>query len=193
MKIRHICLFICVLMLVSCNEESEKRELLRLKSQEKTEAVFKIINDNWNLHQPTHSSQVSLMLVDWKEWRDFTTALKQKPKSTIGAFRKQSKLLADLSMKMNYNMPEMYNNSQFKSRISVLTTQLQSLDLYLNLQDIPTNKVLEIIKDVNSGMISLQNQMEQMLVKASIPKEEGESEMIKLLDTTRAIKMNSIK
>jgi hypothetical protein len=61
------------------------------------------------------------------------------------------------------------------------------LDLYLHLDNIPDQKVLVFIAEINTELASLQNQMDKIVQKSKIPIEEGESDLIKMLDTTRAI------
>ncbi|MBC7438966.1 MAG: hypothetical protein H7250_03140, partial [Flavobacterium sp.] len=74
-----------------------------------------------------------------------------------------------------------------KSRISVLTTQIKMLELYMNLQQIPFEKVKLLVPEINLGIGSLNAQFEEITRKQQIPLEKGESDMIRMLDTTRAI------
>ena len=85
------------------------------------------------------------------------------------------------------NIPEKFDNPQIKSRISIIITQLHALDLYINLDKIPADKVIGIIPNVNKGLQSLEAQFDEILRKEKIPMEQGEADMIKMLDTTRAI------
>jgi hypothetical protein len=62
------------------------------------------------------------------------------------------------------------------------------LELYIQQDNIPGKKVTAMIPEINIQLASLQNQMDQMDQKSKIPLEEGESELLKMLDTTRAIK-----
>jgi hypothetical protein len=61
------------------------------------------------------------------------------------------------------------------------------LNLYINLHQIPDQKVIRLIQDINQEINSLYYQMEEIVRKGNIPAEEGESDMIRMLDTTRAI------
>jgi hypothetical protein len=47
--------------------------------------------------------------------------------------------------------------------------------------------VVGIIPNINKGMQSLEAQFQEILRKEKIPLEQGESDMIKMLDTSRAI------
>jgi hypothetical protein len=59
--------------------------------------------------------------------------------------------------------------------------------LFLNLDAIPEKKVVALIQDVNKEYVSLYQQFDEIVRKSEIPKEEGESDMIRMLDPTRAI------
>lgn len=47
--------------------------------------------------------------------------------------------------------------------------------------------MIGIIPNVNKGLQSLEAQFDEILRKEKIPMEQGEADMIKMLDTTRAI------
>jgi hypothetical protein len=47
--------------------------------------------------------------------------------------------------------------------------------------------VIAIIPNINKGLESLQAQFQEILRKEKIPMEQGEADMIRMLDTTRAI------
>jgi hypothetical protein len=55
------------------------------------------------------------------------------------------------------------------------------------LDNIPDKKVVQLISEINIELVSLQRQMDKMVEKSKIPAEIGEAEMLKMLDTTRAI------
>ena len=90
-------------------------------------------------------------------------------------------------MELNTNIPYTFNKPEIKSRISVLTTKINSINLFINLDDIPAQKVVTLVSEVNEELVSLTQQMEEIIRKSAIPIEEGESDMIRMLDTTRAI------
>lgn len=188
MKIKlYFVILLLVIIGVSCQDDNAKREAARLKNLEKTEKTFETINKNWNFVDRQMNSETQTWVSNWSEWRSFLSELKQKPKSSIGAFKKKAK---DLSVKvraLNNNIPVKFNNPQVKSRIAILTTQIHSLDLYINLDNIPKEKVVALIPEINTALASLQLQFEEIVRRDKIPMEQGESDMIKMLDTTRAI------
>mgnify|MGYP001491004032 FL=1 len=71
--------------------------------------------------------------------------------------------------------------------ISVSFCKINSLNLYINLDEIPDDKVVALVIEINIELISLQKQLDEIVRKSTIPREEGESDLIQMLDTSRAI------
>ncbi|WP_431243670.1 hypothetical protein ACQ9BO_03650 [Flavobacterium sp. P21] len=88
---------------------------------------------------------------------------------------------------MNNNIPAELNQPAIKSRISILITKVKMMDLFINLSTIPDDKVTFLIGEINKEIISLERQMDKIVEKAKIPKEQGEEDFLRMLDTTRAI------
>ncbi|MFT3794643.1 hypothetical protein [Flavobacterium sp.] len=186
MKTRIFCLFFSLMLLFSCRDEDAQRQAA-LKDAQKKEQIFTNINNGWNFTPPSLNPQTQGMLNNWSELRLFLQALTQKPKSSIGAFQKKSKELSTKAKDLNNNIPQAFNKPEVKSRISVLTTKINSINLYINLQEIPDQKVVGLVRDVNEELLALYRQMDEIVRKSNIPKEEGESDMLRMLDTARAI------
>ena len=178
--------FISLLLLVSCRNEEEQR-LATLKDAKKKEQIFKNIDKGWHFTTPTLNPKTQAMVSGWGELRQFTTELSQKPKSSIGAFQKKAKELSKKALDLNNHIPQKFNKPEVKSRISVLVTKVNSVNLFINLQDIPDEKVVAIISDINVELASLYGQLDEIVRKSDIPKEQGEADMIRMLDTARAI------
>lgn len=171
----------------SCQDENQKRHAATSKEAQKKALVYKTIESNWNF-EANYANAASRGLANlWPEWRVFINDLNEKPKSTLGAFQQKSKKLSENVAKLSTTIPAAYNKPEIKSRISVLKTKINSLDLYINLDEIPTNKIILIIKEINIELASLQAQFDEIVRKTTIPKEEGELDMIRMLDTARAI------
>ena len=187
MKFKFTTLLLSLIVLFSCQDEDVIREKERLKTIEKSEAIFAQIDKAWNFNTASSTTEVQSILKNWNQWNDFSREIEQKPKSSINAFRKKAIALSKKAEDLNKNIPEKFNNPQVKSRISIIVTQLHQLDLYINLDKIPAEKVIAIIPNVNNGLQSLEAQFQEILRKEKIPMEQGEADMIKMLDTTRAI------
>jgi hypothetical protein len=55
------------------------------------------------------------------------------------------------------------------------------------LDNIPDKKVTLLVSEINLELVSLQRQMDKIVEKSKIPVEEGESDLLKMMDTARAI------
>ena len=187
MKFKLAYFFSLVFLLNSCKNDTEKRLAETEKYAKKKDLIFENINKAWVFNaKPINETSKSTTL-DWNDWRLFLAELDQKPKKTIGAFQKKSAELSKKVMALNNFIPTEFNKPQIKARIAILITKIRMLDLYIHLKDIPDQKVIALIPEINTELASLQNQMDKIVIKSKIPLEEGESELLKMLDTTRAI------
>lgn len=195
MKIKIVALVFLIITSVSCKDDETQRDAENLKDIKKRELVFDVVNKCWVFNIPVLQPQAQAVVGNWTEWRMFLSELKQKPKSSIGAFQQKAKTLSKKVFDLNNSIPIKFTNRAVRSRIAVLTTQIHSLDLYVNLHDIPSQKVVALIPEINLALASLEAQFEEIVRKEQIPVEQGESDMIRMLDTSRAIpssKNNSI-
>lgn len=187
MKFKYIYVFLLIFGMFSCKNDNEKRQVESIKDIKKKELIFSIIEKAWVFNaKPINETSRSSALA-WVDWRSFLSELDQKPKKTIGAFQKKSAELSKKAMALNNQIPVEFNKPQIKARIAILITKVRMLDLYIHLKDIPEQKVIALIPEINIQLIALQNQMDKIVQKSKIPLEEGESDLIKMMDSARAI------
>jgi hypothetical protein len=187
MKLKCIYLFSLIFVLNSCKDDTEKRLVETEKDSKKKELIFSIIEKAWVFNaKPINETSRSTAL-GWNEWRIFLAELEQKPKKTIGAFQKKSTEISKNVLALNDNIPLEFAKPQIKARIAILITKVRMLDLYIHLTDIPEQKVIALIPEINVQLVALQNQMDKIVQKSKIPLEEGESDLIKMMDSARAI------
>ena len=183
-------IYFSVLLLVvlsSCQEDPKVRALEQAKETQKREALFTNINNGWNFNsQPVNGTSQELT-TNWAEWRVFLNELGQKPKSSIGAFQQKAKTLSKRAMELNNNVPIKYNLPEIKSRIAVITTKVNAINLYIHLNQIPDKKIVQIVQEINHEVASMQWQLDEIKRKGEIKIEDGESDMRRMLDTARAI------
>jgi hypothetical protein len=187
MKFKYIYVFLLIFALSSCKNENEKRKAEAIKDIKKKELIFSNIEKGWVFNAKPINETSRTNMLSWSEWRSFLAELEQKPKKTIGAFQKKSTELSKKVMALNDFIPIEFNKPQIKARIAVLITKVRMLDLYIHLKDIPDQKVIALIPEISTESMSLQNQMDKIVQKSKIPLEDGESELLKMLDTARAI------
>ena len=174
-------------ILASCQNNDQNRATENKKELEKRELKFKNIEKAWVFYDSPLTEASENSTASWNEWRLFLEELAQKPKKTIGAFQQKSKAITKKALALNDNIPSDYSIPSIKSRISALIAKVQMLDLYINLDVVPDKKVTKLVAEINLELVSLQRQMEKTVDKKKIPVEEGESDLIKMMDATRAI------
>lgn len=183
-----ISLFLLLIFLLnSCQNENEKRLAENKKEAKKKEVIFNNINKSWSFIDEPINEVSEKNANDWKEWGEFLKELGGKPRKTIGAFQKKSSAIAKKAMALNNNIPAQFDQPQIKSRISILITKVKMMDLFIHLDKIPDEKVTFLIGEINKELVSLERQMDNIVVKSKIPKEQGEEDFLRMLDTTRAI------
>lgn len=187
MKYKLVYFLFLVFVIYSCKNDNQKRLAENEKEAQKREVIFSNINKGWVFNANPINATSQAKTSTWSEWRLFMAELDQKPKKTIGAFQKKSKELSKKAMALNDNIPIEFSKPQIKSRIATLITKVRLLDLFIHLDNIPDKKVLLLVSDINTELVSLQNQMNKIVQKSQIPIEEGESDLMKMMDTTRAI------
>ena len=187
MKISVFVVLLFAFVSQSCQDVNENRLAEQKKEAQKKEVVFDKISQAWVFDVYYLEPQTQNKINNWMEWRTFVTEINQKPKSTIGAFQKKASILSKRVDELSGSIPAEFNKAQVRSRIMVLTTKVKMLDLYIHLNQIPPEKVIEFIAEINKEIISFQDQLEEIVIRSQIPKEIGEPDFIKMKDTSRAI------
>ncbi len=187
MRYFNLLLVVLLCFVSSCKNDNEQRLLAQQKEQQKNEQIFNAINAAWQFNNLTLNPKAAATLQSWVAWQQFVNELHKKPKSSIGAFQMKSRELSKKAAAFTDAIPPFYDKPEIKTRLIVLQTKVQALDLFIHLSQIPEKKVITTIQDINIEIIALQNQFNELIKKSEIPKEEGEADMIRMLDASRAI------
>ena len=187
MKFKIYSILVFFVLLASCKDDNQKRDAENEKDLKKKEVIFSNINKGWVFYDTPINETSEASMATWSQLRLFIAELAQKPKKTIGAFQQKSTAISKKAMALTENIPLQFAVPQVKSRISVLITKVRMLDLYIHLDRIPDDKVVFSITEINKELASLQRQMDQIVEKSKIPVEQGESELSKMMDMSRAI------
>lgn len=187
MKIHFPSIFILFFIFISCHNSDDKHLIEIQKDAKKKELIFANINKSWVFNASPSNETSKGLTSQWTEWRIFLDELSKKPKSTIGAFQQKSKNLSKKAFDLKQNIPQQFNNQAVNSRITVLITKINMLELFINLTQIPDSKVASLITEINTEVASLQLQMNEISVKSKIQTEDGEEDLIRMMDTTRAV------
>lgn len=175
---------------VSCKDDNNQRQAEMIKEQKKNEEVFQVISKAWVFNFPVLTPGAQREVNGWEDYRIFLMELKQKPKSSIGAFQQKAASLSKKVDELNKRIPQKLQKTSVKSRISVLVTEIKSLDMYIHLSNIPQQRIIELISEINYAIVSLQGEFEEIVRKSQIPMEQGESDLKMMQDTSRAIPSN---
>ena len=194
MNMKYLVVIFCSLFLLmtSCKDDSQQRDAENKKATQKKEVIYKNISKSWDFYATPINTTSEQSVASWTEFRQFLDELGQKPRKTIGAFQKKATELSKKVLLLNNNIPYQFQKPQIKSRIGTLITKVRLLDLFIHLDNIPDKKVIVLVGEINAELVSLQRQMDKITEKSKIPVEEGESDMLKMLDTTRAIPSTTI-
>ena len=186
---KYLAVYFCAtfLLLTSCKEDNQQLAGENKKAAQKKEVIYKNISKSWDFYAAPINTTSEQSVASWTEFRQFLEELGQKPTKTIGAFQKKAAELSKKVVLLNNNIPYQFQQPQIKSRIGTLITKVRVLDLFIHLDAIPDKKVVVLINEINAELVSLQRQMDKITEKSKIPVEEGESDMLRMLDTTRAI------
>ncbi|TDE06656.1 DUF3450 domain-containing protein [Flavobacterium hiemivividum] len=191
MKYKIVSFLFLLIFLSSCKDDNQKRIAENEKDAKKKEVIFSSIKKGWVFYDTPINTAAEESVGSWNELRLFLAELAQKPNNTIGAFQQKSTAISKKAMALNENLPLQFDKPQIKSRISTLITKVRLLDLYIHLDNIPDKKVVVLIAEINKELASLQRQMDIIVEKSKIPLEEGESELKKMMDASRAIPESS--
>ena len=182
-----IVLFFIFLSLVACDDFSKQNEE-SLKLAEKKEVVFKAISKKWNFVFPKARPEVQQVINDWNHWEQFKRELQEKPKTSLLAFQLKVKNVSKRADSLSITVPQGFDIPQVRSRLVTLNTKIKSLDTFIHLNDIPEKRVLTLLTEINEEIQGVYTQWDEIIIKKAIPKEVGEDDMIRALDTTRLAK-----
>ena len=144
-----------------------------------------MIENSWKFDVAPVSPKVAERISGWNEWEQFNSELQQKPRGSLDAYRRKVKILSTKVDGLVKNIPPFFNKPQVRSRIGVLITQVKQLETFMGLETIPDKKVVGLINAVAANVNSTQKQFDELIRFSEIPKEDGEEQMIRALDTTR--------
>ncbi|WP_366185813.1 hypothetical protein [Flavobacterium ovatum] len=186
------CLFCSVVLLFSCKDDNQQRIAENKKEAAKKEIIFSDIEKSWVFYDTPINETTEETVKTWNELRLFLAELSKKPKKTIGAFQQKSKAISKAAMNLNNNIPLKFDKPQIKSRIAVVITKVRMMDLFIHLDRIPSEKVILLIGEINRELATLQREMDKTVEKSKIPTEEGEADLKRMLDSTRAIPTTNV-
>jgi hypothetical protein len=191
MKVGLLGIFI-LLLTASCKNDNEARKIAQKVEEVKQDSIFKEITKLWQFEIPTSKTLASTVLKEWSAWQDLMAELRQKPSVNIENYQLKAGLLSQKVKILLVSTPIEFQKPEILSRILVLQTRINSLDLYINLDRIPLDLLKKYFFEINEELNAITAQMDAVFIRAEIPVEEGELEAIQQLkDTTRQANFRS--
>lgn len=174
-----------LLILNSCKDNTKELQENQIRLQEHNDSVFKVLNEKWNFRMPAVSKSVSEEIKDWKQWSELNDELKFKPVSSIVAFQKKTEKLNSILSTLPSSLPTELDQPEIRARFTVLINTFNFVDMYLRVNPVPIDEINTLLPQVNKQLSSITQKMDEIMIKKSIPKEMGEEEMLRALDTIR--------
>ena len=193
MKYIVLLFLLSMILFTGCKDDDKTHEMQITKALKEKELVFNTINKTWNFTPKALTPEAQNITNNWSDWRLFTSELYQKPKGTIGAFQRKTKSLTQKVDVLNNTIPERINKPQIKSRLMAIITKVKALHTFMNLDRIPEKKVVTLITDLNVEVNAFQDQIEEIVRRSHIQKEEGEQEMLNSLNGSQPTNVPSVK
>lgn len=149
------------------------------------DSVFKKIQEVWSLEMPEISFKKHQELLQWKQWKEYSKIVKQPEKKSVkGYLNKVHSMLRSLEW-MIEQIPENLKQKPIESRLLLLRTNIQNLEMILELNTIEVKEVQTLINKINKNTLSIVNQVEKINIRKEIPKEKGEDALLQGFDTLK--------
>lgn len=188
MRITQIIVFL-VLFFTSCKEDKQALLEAQQRESQRVEALVAELQAKWKFTLPDYTPEQQAFFQDWGQWFVLLSELKQTPQGSLKAFQDKASNLSLKVRDVTESIPVSLQRPELKSRFTVLRTKINALDLFVNLDQVPMEKVNICIVEINEQLVAIQAQVQEYILRTSIPMEEGERQMIeRMRDTTRLLR-----
>lgn len=183
-------LFIFLSALTACKKETIIIDPTTIERHQ--DSLVRNIHEHWKFKVSVKNSAVNQKLGNWEEWRHFVNELTIAPELSISHLQHKAKNLVENVGKLRENIPELYDQNQTISRIALLETYVQNLDMHLEFEPINQTEITKLLENIQKSTNSLLYQFDEFEIKAKIPKEEGENQAIQSIDTLKRATLNAL-
>lgn len=184
---KHTWVLCLLLLFFACRSNDEQEIMQQQKALAAQNLVLAQIKSHWHFHTPQLRPDTQALVRHWTELRQFSAELAQPPGGSLGGFQQKAKTLSQKALELNQNIPADFDKPEVKARIAALSTKLNQINLYLHNQQIPAAQITALIAEADAAWSALYREMNEIVQKSKIPLEEGESDILLMQDTTRAI------
>ena len=184
--------FLAFFVLLGCKNETKISEKPAVTKTVSKDSLVRIIQKNWKFNVSVSNPAVQSKLNNWDEWQNYVNQLTIKPNNGLANLMRKSKVLVEKTSFLKNNIPSLYNKPETKARIALLETNVQNLDMLLELEPLNAKEINTLLGNIQKNTNSLLNQFNEFEVKAKIPKELGEDKLIQPIDTIKRATLNAI-
>lgn len=156
------------------------------------DSLIRTIHQKWKFSISISNPAVSTKLNNWEEWRNYANEITISPSPSLSGFTFKSAAFVQKVSALRISIPEAYNKQETKARLALLETNVQNLDMLLELEPLNPKEITKLLAAIQKNTNSLINQFDEFEVKSKIPKEEGEDQLLQPVDTIKRATLNAI-
>lgn len=186
--------FISILFLAlftSCNKKNATTTTVTT-SKVSQDSLVRSIHKKWQFKVIVPNNTVATKINNWDAWNNFSNELTIKPNASIISLKRKATSLVEKAAVLKTTIPEMYNKAEVKARLALLETNIQTLDMLLELESLNVKEINSLLTAIQKNTNSVLNQFNEFEIKAKIPKETGEDQLIQTIDTVKRATLNAL-
>lgn len=187
-------LFISILFLAlftSCNKKNATTTAVTT-SKVSQDSLVRSIHKKWQFKVIVPNNTVATKINNWDAWNNFSNELTIKPNASIISLKRKATSLVEKAAVLKTTIPEMYNKAEVKARLALLETNIQTLDMLLELEPLNVKEINSLLTAIQKNTNSVLNQFNEFEIKAKIPKETGEDQLMQTIDTVKRATLNAL-
>src|SRR5690554_2262601 len=176
--------------LTGCKKEAEPVDAAVLQVYQ--DSLVRTVQGKWKFTVAIENPVVSTKLSNWEEWRNFVNELIIAPDPSVSHLQHKAGNLVQNTALLRNNVPELYNRQETAARIGLLETNVQNLDMHLDLEPINQTEVLRLLANIRKNTTAQIHQFEKFKFKSQITKEEEENQLIHSINTVKRATLNAL-
>lgn len=175
MKITSYILFVCCLVIMSCDDHKKstsKAETTENTSEDKKISAKTI--ENLDFKDYALSSDGQKIVVSWEKYKELETQLSFLKKADFSFFNGDIEVLKTFIKEFKAEMPDDFRTNPIQSRNVIIETSLLRLNEYLTLDNIERDDKINGIKEVFIAYSNLNYQINKKLERDEYSKIQPE-------------------
>ncbi|WP_264561288.1 hypothetical protein [Flavobacterium sp. N2155] len=143
--------YIFVLILLATATISCKKEVVvapNTTSKISQDSMVKNIHQKWKFTVAATNPAVNSKLNSWEDWRNYVNELTITPNASLANLTRKANALVEKSAVLKKNIPEIYNRPETKARMALLETNIQNLDMLLELEPLNSKEIIHLLANI---------------------------------------------